>query len=87
MHQFNRSPCYSYIGALATVVAAYLARERGLNEPDTSIARCKSLEQFIRECEAFNMDHGYTSGNEFDGDLIRFRNRFEELLGKPNSNV
>ena len=75
---------YSYIGALATLVASYLARARGSNEPELSITRTKDLEQFIRECQSFTMDYGHVSGTEYDSELIRFRTRFEELLGNAN---
>jgi len=43
------------LGALATLVAAYLARARGSNEPELSTTRTKDLEQFIRECRAFSI--------------------------------
>ena len=66
------------------MVASYLARARGSNEPELSITRTKDLEQFIRECQAFKLDHGHTIGNQFDEQLIGFRRRFEELLGNAN---
>jgi hypothetical protein len=72
------------IGALATLVASYLARARGSNEPELSITRIKDLEQFIRDCRSFQLDHGHSSGHELDPELIRFRRRFEELLGNAN---
>jgi len=69
------------LGGLTTVVASYLARMRGSNEPDLSIRRVKDLEQFIRECKAFELDHGHVIGSEFDKELLAKRHRFEELLG------
>jgi hypothetical protein len=85
---FHLEPCslmyIIYIGALSTLVASYLARARGSNEPELSIARTKDLEQFIRECRAFQMDHGHMIGNDLDSDLINFRRRYEELLGNGN---
>ncbi|KAG6844986.1 hypothetical protein H0H87_001929 [Tephrocybe sp. NHM501043] len=72
------------LGGLATLSASYLARARGSNEPELSITRVKDLEQFIRECEAFQMDHGHTLGDKYDGELGEFRHRFEELLGNAN---
>ncbi|KAF5375923.1 hypothetical protein D9615_008251 [Tricholomella constricta] len=72
------------LGGLATIVASYLARARGSNEPELSITRVKDLEQFIRECEAFDMDHGHRLGDEFDTQLENLRRRFEELLGNAN---
>ena len=75
---------FFYLGAIATLVAAYLARARGSNEPELSITRCKDLDQFIRKCKAFQMDHGHVAGNELDKELIDFRHEFEELLGNAN---
>ncbi|EGN97451.1 hypothetical protein SERLA73DRAFT_161484 [Serpula lacrymans var. lacrymans S7.3] len=49
---------------LSTLVASYLARARGSNEPELSITRVKDLEQFIRDCKAFQMDHGHMYGDE-----------------------
>jgi len=72
------------IGALSTLIASYLARARGSNEPELSIARTKDLEQFIRECRTFQMDHGHKVGNDLDKDLVSFRSRYEELLGNGN---
>lgn len=75
---------WRFEGALATLVASYLARARGSNEPELSITRVKDLEQFIRECESFKLDHGTTTGNEHDQELENKRRRFEELLGNAN---
>ncbi|KAG6873484.1 hypothetical protein C0995_015187 [Termitomyces sp. Mi166 len=72
------------LGGLSTLVASYLARARGSNEPELSITRVKDLEQFIRECDAFQMDHGHLMTNEQDEQLFRFRSRFEELLGNAS---
>jgi len=72
------------VGALSTLIASYLARARGSNEPELSIARTKDLEQFIRECRTFQMDHGHMIGDGHDKDLVRFRGRYEELLGNGN---
>ena len=75
---------YFYTGAIATLVASYLARARGSNEPELSITRTKDLEQFIRECRSFQLDYGHFPGRELDPELIRLRRRFEELLGNAN---
>jgi len=74
----------SVIGGMSTLVASYLARARGSNEPELSIIRAKDLDQFIRECEAFKMDFGHLDNHEHDEKLERFRSRFEELLGNAN---
>ncbi|KAG2157691.1 uncharacterized protein EDB93DRAFT_1124133 [Suillus bovinus] len=72
------------LGALATLVASYLARMRGSNEPELSITRVKDLDQFLRECKAFQLDHGNESGTSENGlnkRVEEFRSRFEDLLG------
>jgi hypothetical protein len=69
------------------MVASYLARARGSNEPELSITRVKDLEQFLREARAFQMDHAHeyaTSANGLDQRVEYFRMRFEELLGNAN---
>ncbi|KAK0470654.1 hypothetical protein IW261DRAFT_1002867 [Armillaria novae-zelandiae] len=74
----------SVLGGISTMVASYLARARGSNEPQLSLTRVKDLEQFMREGEAFKMDHGHVTGHEFDSRLDYFRRRYEELLGNMN---
>ena len=73
-----------HVGALATLVASYLARARGSNEPELSITRVKDLEQFIRECKNFEMDHGDDMTSKYDHEIENFRARFESLLGNAN---
>jgi len=75
------------LGGFSTLVASFLARARGSNEPELSITRVKDLEQFIRECQAFKMDYGHVLGDKYDNELHVFRNRFEELLGNANGQV
>lgn len=72
------------LGGASTLVASYLARMRGSNEPELSITRTKDLNQFIRECDAFQMDYGHITGTGQDAQLEEFRRRFEELLGNAN---
>ncbi|KAK7460569.1 hypothetical protein VKT23_009290 [Stygiomarasmius scandens] len=74
----------SILGGLSTLVASYLARARGSNEPELSITRVKDLEHFIRECKAFQMDVGHLTGSDHDAKLHSLRDRFEELLGNAN---
>lgn len=75
----------SILGGLATMVASYLARTRGSNEPELSITRVKDLDQFIRDCLAFKMDSGHEYGTpELDARLEHLRRRFEELLGNAD---
>lgn len=75
------------LGGLITIVASYIARARGANEPELSQARAQDLEVFIRECEAFNRKYGYIIGNEYDGKLVMFRQRLEELLGNYDVHI
>ena len=74
----------TFTGALATLVASYLARARGSNEPELSITRTKDLEHFLRECNNFSDDHANYVGHDLDDRLDNFRRRFEELLGNAN---
>ncbi|KJA13310.1 hypothetical protein HYPSUDRAFT_174089 [Hypholoma sublateritium FD-334 SS-4] len=72
------------LGALATLVASYLARARGSNEPELSITRVKDLEQFIRECKNFIKDFGEDVSNKYQPIVDRFRERFEGILGNTS---
>ncbi|KAG1834097.1 hypothetical protein EV424DRAFT_1362692 [Suillus variegatus] len=72
------------LGALATLVASYLARMRGSNEPELSITRVKDLDHFLRDCRAFQLDHGNeygTAENGLNKRVEELRSKFEELLG------
>ncbi|OJA11341.1 hypothetical protein AZE42_04929 [Rhizopogon vesiculosus] len=72
------------LGGLATIVASYLARARGSNEPELSITRVKDLDKFLRTCDAFVRDYGHEygrPGSERDHKLYELRKHFEELLG------
>ena len=40
------------------MLASFLAKARGSNEPDFSNLRSRELSTFIREAEAWTMDHG-----------------------------
>ena len=75
------------LGGLATLVASYMARARGSGEPELSITRVKDLEQFLRDCRAFQMDHAHeysTPENGLNNRLEDLRRKFEELLGNAN---
>jgi len=75
----------SVLGGLTTIVASYLARVRGSNEPALSLARCKDLEQFIREAKAFEKDNGHLQGSILEHNRLNgFRKRLEELLRNTN---
>jgi len=68
-------------GGLTTLVASYLARARGSNEPELSISRVKDLDKFIREADAYILDYGHLTGDDHDEKINSFRQEFEELLG------
>ncbi|KAG2352913.1 hypothetical protein BDR07DRAFT_1343431 [Suillus spraguei] len=75
------------LGGMSTLVASYLARMRGSNEPELSITRVKDLDQYLRDCLAFEMDHGHEYGTDKNGlndRLEHLRKRFEELLGNAD---
>ncbi|KAG2052369.1 hypothetical protein BDR06DRAFT_1009650 [Suillus hirtellus] len=75
----------SILGGMTTLVASYLARTRGSNEPELSITRVKDLDHFLRDCSAFDMDKGHEYGTpELDAQLDHLRKRFEELLGNAD---
>ena len=46
------------LGAISTLLASYLASVRGSGEPEFSTIRERELNTFLREIEAFIMDHG-----------------------------
>jgi len=65
---------------MSTVVASYLAKARGANEPESSIARVKDLEHFLREARAFDLDHGHDTG-DWTKEIDYFRKQLQEMLG------
>ncbi|PFH50028.1 hypothetical protein AMATHDRAFT_48228 [Amanita thiersii Skay4041] len=71
-------------GVLSTLTASYLARVRGSDEPEKSASIAKELDQYLRESEAFQLDHGHEIGERFDGEVDRIRRGFEEILGNIN---
>lgn len=71
----------SVLGGLSTIVASYLAKVRGSNEPELSIRRTRDLDAFIREAETYVMDKGHVAGTDEDEAVARLRTKFEELLG------
>ncbi|KAK1222256.1 hypothetical protein PQX77_014889 [Marasmius sp. AFHP31] len=70
----------SVLGGMTTLVASYLARVRGSGEPEYSTGKVKDLDHFIRECRAFELDHGHEIGGNNETKLQEFRQRLEDLL-------
>ena len=78
----------SVLGGLSTLAASYLAKARGSGEPEFSAARVAELEHFVREAEAWCLDHGHRVASEdkaqedaLNAAVARFRARFEEIMG------
>ena len=65
---------------MSTLAASYLAKMRGSGEPEASAGRCKDLENFQRELNAYILDHGHLVGDKYDEPVARFRARFEEIM-------
>jgi hypothetical protein len=72
-------PLNLHVGAISTVVASYLAKARGSNEPDLSKHHSKELDQFLRDIKAFILDHGDDKGREWESKIAEFRDRLEEI--------
>ncbi|KAG1823358.1 uncharacterized protein BJ212DRAFT_1476249 [Suillus subaureus] len=71
------------LGGLSTIVASYLTRARGLNEPEISNTRVKDLDQFLRKCHIFKTDHGHkygTTEDKLNDELEHLRGQLEEIL-------
>jgi hypothetical protein len=74
------------LGGASTLVASYLARTKGTNEPQASKSRVRALDHFIREIEAFDLDHGHEMGDKWDDKINGYRLGLERILGnRPGS--
>ncbi|KAI9455704.1 hypothetical protein BJY52DRAFT_1279301 [Lactarius psammicola] len=83
----STSVAISILGGSSTFVASYLARMRGSNEPQTSLLRAKALNHFLREIQAFALDHGHEVGREWDEKVNGFRLGLENMLGNQPGSV
>ncbi|TFY75161.1 hypothetical protein EWM64_g8852 [Hericium alpestre] len=83
----STSVAISILGGASTLVASYLARARGSNEPEASLLRVQGLEHFLREASAFKLDHGHEIGIGWDRELDGFRGAFEGMMGHPGRGV
>jgi hypothetical protein len=75
------------LGGASTLVASYLARTKGTNEPQASKYRVQALDHFLREIEAFDLDHGYEMGDKWDDKINGFRLGLERILGNQPGSV
>ncbi|KZV65619.1 hypothetical protein PENSPDRAFT_586556 [Peniophora sp. CONT] len=85
LHGGSSSIAISILGGGSTIVATYLAKVRGSDEPELSRIRVAALDHFIRELKAFDLDHGSETGHEWDHELVRYRTDLEALLGQNSS--
>ena len=78
----------STLGGASTLVASYIARSRSTNEPEASRTKAAALKHFLREVDAFQLDHGFENGNKLDNKIKGFRLGLEYMLGhQPVSNA
>ena len=84
----------SILGGMSTLAASYLAKSRGSGEPEASALRARELDSFIRDLEAFMLDHGHLTGGagggvqpEYEAMVARYRRRFEEIMGNALEGV
>ena len=75
------------LGGASTLVASYLARTKGTNEPQASKYRAGALDHFLREIEAFDLDHGHEKGDKWDEKISGFRLGLEKILGNHPGSV
>jgi hypothetical protein len=73
------------LGGLATLVASYLAQTRGSSEPETSLLREQTLDNFVRRLKTFILDAGLQDGH--DHVVENFRDELERLLNPSNPNA
>ncbi|VDC04508.1 unnamed protein product [Peniophora sp. CBMAI 1063] len=85
LHGGGSSIAISILGGGSTIVATYLAKVRGSNEPELSRIRVAELSHFIREMDAFDLDHGSETGHHLDHMLEYYRTKLEYLLGQFSS--
>ena len=68
-------------GCTSTILASYIARIRGTGEPELSMLCTNELDHFLRECNAFVIEHGSEHRRpENDARIDALRERFETVL-------
>ncbi len=60
---------------------------KGTNEPQTSKLRAQTLDHFLREIEAFDLDHGHKVGDKWDDKINGFRFGLEKILGNHPGSI
>ena len=64
-----------------------MTSSRSTNEPEASRTKADALKHFLREVEAFQLDHGFDKGNELDDTIKGFRLGLERMLGNHIGSV
>ncbi|KAI0285711.1 hypothetical protein BC826DRAFT_918505 [Russula brevipes] len=77
----STSVAISILGGASTLVASYLARTKSSNQPQASRLRAQALDHFLREINAFVLDHGHEVGGKWDEKINGFRLGLERILG------
>ncbi len=67
-------------GILTTLAGAFLTKVRAGGEPETSTIQAHDLNQFVRKCEAFQIDHGHEVGDRHNDEIKQYRDDLELIL-------
>lgn len=72
-------------GGMSIIVASIIARIRGTGQPELSIKCAVDLDRFLRECNAYVIEHGAEySTPQNDRRIGELRQKFEEILESIN---
>ncbi|KAH9057508.1 hypothetical protein EDB87DRAFT_1631155 [Lactarius vividus] len=77
----NKLAAISILGGASTFVASYSARTRD-SDKRRALLRVEALDRFLREIEAFQLDHGKEVSREWDEKIDGFRLGLENVLGR-----
>lgn len=69
-----------FSGILATLTGAFLTKVRAGGEPETSSIQAHDLNQFVRKCEAFQVDYGHEVGVRHNDEIKQYRDDLELIL-------
>ncbi|KAH9961788.1 hypothetical protein BC827DRAFT_260419 [Russula dissimulans] len=85
LHGKHTDLAISILGIGSAVVGSYLARTKGSNEPQASHLRARLLEYFMRDINAFVLDHGLEPGDKWDEEINGFRIGLENIVGNQSA--
>ena len=75
------------LGSASTLMASYMAHTRGSSKHRALLFRSKALNRFVREIEAFQVDHEHEGGRQWDEKIDRFRVSLENILDNEHGSV